>query len=329
MLLQGLVYGMDTSVRRCSRVLDRFMANTASSGTGKRLLKRIQGLAMQPVLFIRSLPYVTAQLASYGFSFACRPVVWAALGAHGLLLLIPTVDLTSPPGEEVAETEAEEAAVIEVKDLSDLLGATAPEAAAPPPPAAAPPPVAPPPVAPPEQVVLTEVPEDLPPPSPEDNSAQDFADVVPLVDDAASKAGVAAAGTGVSNFDGAATAGRVRDLGETAPPVPFLVFENDKERYPFFFNYSGGSPYADTPLRDELTDVIVFNDFTLAENQAEILNSFRGDGVEPEEDGEYAGGPLYRLLETSNNNQVVGYLSLIQSPGGRAVSVGIWKEKPQ
>ncbi|MGD1950029.1 MAG: hypothetical protein ACFB14_10335 [Leptolyngbyaceae cyanobacterium] len=111
---------------------------------------------MQPFLFIRALPYVTVQLSTYGASFFKRPVIWMALGFHGLLLVLPAIDLTAPKAEEVAEPEPEEEVSIEAVSLSDILAPTEPAPLPPEP--ETPPPENPPPatIAPP---VLTDVPE--------------------------------------------------------------------------------------------------------------------------------------------------------------------------
>ncbi|NEQ52949.1 MAG: hypothetical protein F6K11_22885 [Leptolyngbya sp. SIO3F4] len=136
------------------------MVSVNPSESGNRLVRTVKGLIIQPILFVQALPYVTAQLSTFGITFLKRPVVWMALGFHSALLLLPAVDLSAPKVEEVVETEPEAEVPIEAVSLSDIL---APEEPVPPPleePQAPPPEAAPPPavVAPP---VLTEVPEQL------------------------------------------------------------------------------------------------------------------------------------------------------------------------
>ena len=134
------------------------MVTVAPAESRKHLVKVAKGMVMQPILFIRALPYVVAQLSSYGVSFFKRPVIWLALGAHGLFLLLPAIDLSAPQVEEVVEAEPEDEVTIEAVSLSDILVPSAPT----PPPEAAPPPEPPPAAAPPVQApVLTEVPEDI------------------------------------------------------------------------------------------------------------------------------------------------------------------------
>ncbi|NEZ62188.1 hypothetical protein D0962_05255 [Leptolyngbyaceae cyanobacterium CCMR0082] len=135
------------------------MVSVAPSESRKNLVSMAKSLAMQPMLFIRALPYVTIQLSTYGVSFLKRPVVWIALGVHVILLVLPAVDLSAPKIGDVVETEPEEEVTIEAVSLSDIL---APAEPAPPPPEE---PQAPTPEAPPAPVVappvLTEVPEQL------------------------------------------------------------------------------------------------------------------------------------------------------------------------
>ncbi|MEM8613539.1 MAG: hypothetical protein AAGF93_16070, partial [Cyanobacteria bacterium P01_H01_bin.105] len=133
------------------------MVSVAPSESRKRLTTMGKNLAMQPILFIQALPYVTAQLSGYGASFLKRPVVWMALGVHGALLVLPTVDLSAPKVKEVVEPEPEEKVVLEAVSLSDILAPTEPTL---PPEALQALPEAPPAV-PAVPTVLTEVPEQL------------------------------------------------------------------------------------------------------------------------------------------------------------------------
>ena len=134
------------------------MVSVAPAESRKRLAKIVKRLAIQPILFIQALPYVTAQLSAYGTSFIKRPVVWMALGVHSVLLFLPAVDLSAPKVEEVLEPEPEEEVSIEAVSLSDILAPTEP--APPPPEEPQAPPAAPPPSAA-VTPVLTEVPEQL------------------------------------------------------------------------------------------------------------------------------------------------------------------------
>lgn len=293
------------------------MVHVEPSGSGKSLATMVKGVVMQPILFMRALPYVTAQLSTYGAQFIGRPVIWMALAAHGLLLLLPAVDLTAVKPEEQIETEPEEAPVIEVQNLSELIGAEPEEAELPPPPEDPEPPPPETSVAPPDDIVITDVediPEDLPdePDEPDEPNEPDEPDDEPEQ----------------PPFDGAAAraqaADRTRTLGETTPPAPLLL---DEDQRSFFFDMANGTK-LDAPLIDGLTDLIVFNDATLAEKEQEILNSFAAGGDNPSQVGEYGDWPLYQLINVESNEEV-GYLSVFQGTGGRTVLVGIWNSFPQ
>ena len=282
------------------------MVSVEPSDSDNPLLSMAKGLMMQPILFIRALPYVTTQLSTYGLRFILRPVVLVAFGVHGLLLLLPAADLTASKPEELAEPE--QAPVIEVQNLSDLIGA-APETELPPPPAE---PQAPPaePAVPPEDIIITDI-EDVPDDLPLDDPPLDD----PPPDDPH------------PSFDRVAAhdqaADRTRTLGETTPPAPLLLEESQR---PFFFDMNAGNKIS-APLVAGLQDLIVFNDATLAEKEQEILDSFISGGDTPVQAGDYGGWPLYQLINAATNEEV-GYLSIFQGTGGRTVLVGIWDNRP-
>lgn len=293
------------------------MVSTEPSEGGNPLVSMTRRIVLQPILFIKALPYVSAQLSSYGVRFLQRPVVWVALGVHGLLLLLPAVDLTASKPEEVVEPEPEDAPVIEVQNLSDLIGAAPEETELPPPPEAPPPPEEPV-AAPPTEPIITsveDIPEELPPEEPieqpplDDSPPEEPIEQPPQFDRAAAQKGAS---------------DRTRSLGETTPPAPLLLEESER---PFFFDMAAGNK-LNAPLVQGLTDLIVFNDATLAEKEQEILNSFINGGDTPVQAGDYGGWPLYQLLNAATNEEV-GYVSIFQGTGGRTVLVGIWDSLPQ
>lgn len=108
------------------------MTSVGPSESGNPLIRMVKGVSLQPILFVRSLPYLTAQLSVYGINFLRRPVVWLALGAHGVLLVLPAVDLSASKTEVVVEEILEEDPTIGAVSLSDILAP--PEPLAPPPP---------------------------------------------------------------------------------------------------------------------------------------------------------------------------------------------------
>ncbi|MEM1240343.1 MAG: hypothetical protein AAGI45_10930 [Cyanobacteria bacterium P01_H01_bin.26] len=278
------------------------MVSVEPSDSDNPLLTMAKGLMMQPILFIRALPYVTTQLSTYGLRFILRPVVLIAFGVHGLLLLLPAADLTASKPEELTEPEPEEAPVIEVQNLSDLIG-DAPETELPPPPEEPqPPPAA---AVPPEDIVITDI-ENIPDDVPLDDPPLD--DPPPPFDRGAAQG---------------QAADRTRTLGETTPPAPLLLEESQR---PFFFDMNAGNKIS-APLVAGLQDLIVFNDATLAEKEQEILNSFISGGDTPVQAGDYGGWPLYQLINAATNEEV-GYLSIFQGTGGRTVLVGIWDSRP-
>lgn len=293
------------------------MVSVEPSEASNPLIRMTKSLALQTVLFIKALPYVTAQFSTYSLRFIRRPVVWAALGAHGLLLLLPAVDLTASKQEELIESEPEEAPVIEVQNLSDLIGAAPEELPPPPEPEAAPPPEKPVAAVPPEEVIITDsedIPEDLPPEEP----LEDLPLETPPADNDPPQPPFDRSGAQQQASD------RTRTLGETTPPAPLLL---EASQRPFFFDMNAGNK-LEAPLAPGLTDLIVFNDATLAEQEQAILDSFISGGDHPASVGEYGGWPLYQLVNTATNEEV-GYLSIFQGTGGRTVLVGIWDRLPQ
>ncbi|MBE9069762.1 hypothetical protein IQ260_24265 [Leptolyngbya cf. ectocarpi LEGE 11479] len=269
-------------------------------------------------MFIRALPYVTAQLSTYGLRFMQRPVVWLALGSHGLLLLLPAIDLTASTSEELVNAESEDASVIEVQNLSDLIGAVPTETELPPPPEPEEaPPEEPTPAVPPEEVVITDS-EDIPEnPLPEE-PPEDLPLDSPPPDNDPPQPPFDRSGAQRQASD------RTRSLGETTPPAPLLL--EDSQR-PFFFDMNAGNK-LEAPLAQGLTDLIVFNDATLVEKEQAILDSFTSGGDNPVPAGEYGGSSLYQLVNAATNEEV-GYLSIFQGSGGQTVFVGIWDSRPQ
>lgn len=290
------------------------MVSVEPSKTGNPLASMVKRFVFQPILFIQALPHVTAQLSTFGFRFLRRPVVWLALGTHGLLLLLPAVDLTATKPEELEQPAPEEAPVIEVKNLSELIGAVPEDTEVPPPPE---PEEAPPPEAaapPPEELVITDIediPEDLPPEEPLDEPPLDDSpeDEPPQFDRSGAQK---------------QASDRTRTLGQTTPPAPLLL---DKSQQSFFFDMEAGNK-LEAPFAPGLTDLIGFNDATLAEKEQEILDSFLQGGDEPLAFGEYGEAPLYQLINTATGEEV-GFLSIFQGKGGRTVFVGIWDIQPQ
>ncbi|MGD1855590.1 MAG: hypothetical protein ACFB2W_15210 [Leptolyngbyaceae cyanobacterium] len=290
------------------------MVSVEPSEAGNPWVKMTRNVVLPPILFIPALPHVMAQLSVYGIRFIRRPVVWIALGTHGLLLLLPVTDLTA--SKQPVDPESEDAPVIEVQNLSDLIG-TASEELSPSPEPEAPPPE--PPVAvPPEDVIITDVediPDDLPPSEPSAPALDDSPPDDTLPDDRP-----------LFDRSGAQrqASDRTRALGETTPPAPLLLEEAQR---PFFFDMDAGNK-LEAPLAPGLTDLIVFNDATLAEKEQAILDSFISGGDTPVAAGDYGGWPLYQLVNTATNEEV-GYLSVFQGTGGRTVLVSIWDSLPQ
>ncbi|MEM9482380.1 MAG: hypothetical protein AAGA83_01675 [Cyanobacteria bacterium P01_F01_bin.116] len=294
------------------------MVSVEPSNKDNPLVRASKNVVLQPIFLIQSLPHVTAQLSIFGVRFLRRPVVWLALVTHGLLLLLPAVDLTEPKPEELQQPEPEQAPVIEVKNLSELIGAAPEEAELlpPPEPEEAPPPEATAP--PPEELVITDV-EDIP----EDLPLEESLDEPPLdapLDELLEDE--------TPQFDRSGAqrqaADRTRTLGETTPPAPLLL---DKSQWSFFFDMEAGNKLQ-APLASGLTDLIGFNDATLAEKEQEILDSFIQGGDEPVPFSEYGGVPLYQLINIATGEEV-GFLSLFQGTGGRTVFIGIWDIQPQ
>lgn len=292
------------------------MVSVEPSEAGNPLVRMTRNVVLQPILFIKALPYVTAQLSTYGLRFVRRPVVWIALATHGLLMLLPAIDLSASKQEELIEPEPEEAPVIEVQNLSELIGAAPEELPLPPEPEAAPPPEQPVAAAPPEEVIITDsedIPEDLPPEEPPEDLPLD---TPPDNDPPQPPFDRSSAQQQASD--------RTRTLGETTPPAPLLLEDSQRT---FFFDMNAGNK-LEAPLTPGLTDLIVFNDATLAEQEQAILDSFISGGDNPVSVGDYGGWPLYQLINTATNEEV-GYLSIFQGTGGRTVLVGIWDSLPQ
>lgn len=295
------------------------MVSVEPSEAGNPLVRMTRNAVLQPILFVQALPCVTGQLSAYGGRFIRRPVVWIALATHGLLMLLPAVDLSVSKQEELIEPEPEAAPIIEVQNLSDLIGAVPEELPLPPEPEEAPPPEKPVAAASPQEVIITDsedIPEDLPPEESADDSSLD--DPPPDDDPSDDQLSFDRAGAQQQASD------RTRTLGETTPPAPLLLKDSQQ---PFFFDMNAGNS-IEAPLASGLTDLIVFNDATLAEKEQAILDSFSSGGDEPVLLGDYGEWPLYQLVNIETGEEV-GYLSLLQGDGGRTVLVGIWDIRPQ
>ncbi|MEM1254656.1 MAG: hypothetical protein AAGI69_19650 [Cyanobacteria bacterium P01_H01_bin.21] len=309
------------------------MVSVAPTESGKRLTKMVKDLAIQPILFVQALPYLTVQLSTYGASFLKRPVVWMALGFHGLLLILPAIDLAAPKVEKVAEPEHEEEVSIEAVSLSDIL---APAEPAPPEPET-PPPAAPPPAAitPP---VLTEIPEQLEQEiiEEQDEPIQDeFEDE--FTDDEQSFAFdpaqqsalssslsqfLSASNEGTSNFDVTAEwlgidptnaidiRFRERAIGNVTEPSAFFTSES----------ISNGT-YL--PLPGVTFKQIARNiDLVSREGLGQALAQA---GMQQVDEGPYGGHPFYGVYSADGNP--VNYISLIDLKGTTLVFV--WPNDPR
>lgn len=312
------------------------MVTVAPAESRKHLVKVAKGVVMQPILFIRALPYVAAQLSSYGVSFFKRPVVWLALGAHGLFLLLPAIDLSAPKVEEVVETDPEEEVTIEAVSLSDILAPPAP------PPEAAPPPEPPPAAVPPAQAppVLTEVPEDIEEiieqqeeEFEEDEFEDDFEDDLgdqPFAFDPAQQSALSsslsqflgASNEGTNNFDVTAEwvgidptnainmRFRQKDIENVADPAAFFTPES----------IAAGTylPFSQVTFKQIARNI----DLVSSEGLGQALAS-AGMSQIPEEP--YGGHPLFGVY--SADGQPVNYISLIDLKGTTLVFV--WPSDPR
>ncbi len=310
------------------------MASIGSSESGNPMVRLAKNVVFQPILFIRALPYVTAQLSTYGFCFLRRPVVWLALGTHGLLLLLPAVDLSAPKVEEVLEPEPEEEVTIEAVSLSDIL---APEEPVPPPPPEepqAPPPEAPPPatvVAPP---VLTEVPEELEEIIEELPEEEEFEEEFeeepveqsfafdPVQQDALNSQlsqFLGASSEGTSNFD-------ITDQWLSTDPLDLRFRAQDIQNVfdpSAFFTANSISDGTYQPL-PEATFKQISRNIDLV-NREGLGQALINAGMTQVDEGLYGGHPFYGVYDA--NNQPVNYISLIDLKGTTLVFV--WPNDPR
>ncbi len=312
------------------------MVSVAPSESRKRLAKMVRTLLIQPILFVQSLPYVTAQLSTYGVSFLKRPVVWLALGIHGALLVLPAVDLSAPKQEEVAEPELPEEVTIEAVSLSDILAPTEP---APPPPAepapaaASPAPVAAPPV-------LTEVPEQLEEivEEPENEVAEEFEDEffeeeAPEQAFGFDPAQQSALSSSLSQFLGASNAGtsnfdvtsewlgidptdpidmrfRTNDIANVVDPSAFFTADS--------INAGTYLPFPQVTFKQIARNI----DLVRREGLGQALENA---GMSQVDEGFYGGHPFYGVYTA--DGQPVNYISLIDLKGTTLVFV--WPNDPR
>ena len=312
------------------------MVGVAPSESRKHLVKMAKGLVLQPILFIRALPYVSAQLATYGVSFLKRPVIWVALGVHAVLLILPAVDLSAPKVEEVAEPELEEEEVsIEAVSLSDILAPTEP--APPPPEEPQAPPAEPPPVVA-AAPVLTEVPEQLetiieePQEEFEEDFEEEFEEEEPSFGfDPAQQSALnsslsqflgADPGIGTNNFD---VTSEWLTIDPTSPiDLRFRskAVENVSDPYAFFTPDSiDNGTYL--PLPQATFKQIARNiDLVRREGLGQALTSA---GMNQVDEGLYGGHPFYGVYGA--DGQPVNYISLIDLKGTTLVFV--WPGDPR
>ena len=308
------------------------MVSVAPTESGKRLTRMVKNLAMQPILFVRALPYVTVQLSTYGASFLKRPVVWMALGFHGLLLVLPAIDLNAPKAKEVVEPETEEEVSIEAVSLSDILAPAEP-APLPPEPETPPPEVPQATIAPP---VLTAIPEQLvleviegqdepiEEEFEEDSGEQSFA---------FDPAQQSALGSSLSQFLGASNEGTNNfDITEqwmgidpaNSLDIRFRVdaIENVVDPTAFFTPDSiNNSTYL--PLPQVTFKQIARNiDLVSREGLGQALESA---GMQQVDEGTYGGHPFYGVYSADGNP--VNYISLIDLKGTTLVFV--WPNDPR
>ena len=297
----------------------------------------IKNLAIQPILFIQALPYVTAQLSTYGVSFLKRPVVWIALSCHGLLLVLPAVDLSAPKVEEVAEPEPEREVSIEAVSLSDILASAEPVTPPPPEKPQTSPPATLPPATPP---VLTEVPEQLEQEiiEEQDEPIQDeFEDEFEANDGEQSFAFAPAqqsalssslsqflstSNEGTSNFDvtdewlgidptnAIDMRFRGRAIGNVVEPSAFFTPES-----------IGNGTYLPFP---EVTFKQIARNIDLVSREG-LGQALESAGMQQVDEGPYGGHPFYGVY--SADGQPVNYISLIDLKGTTLVFV--WPNDPR
>lgn len=313
------------------------MVSVEPSKADNPLVKMAKNVVFQPILFIQALPYVTTQVSTYGFDFLRRPVVWLALAGHGLLLLLPAVDLAAPRVEEVSEPELEEEVSIEAVSLSDIL---APAEPVPPPPEEpqTPPPATPPPAAavPP---VLTEIPEQI-----EEGVEQDETENDDLGDDetendsgegeqsfAFDPAKQSALSSSLSQFLGASNEGTSNfDVTEDWYKTDqiYLSFrrkdvEDNIIEPVAFFTADSISDRTYVPLPQATFKQISRNiDLVSREGLGQALENA---GMTQVDEGLYGGHPLYGVYDASG--QPVNYISLIDLKGTTLVFV--WPNDPR
>ena len=316
------------------------MVSVALSKSRKRLAKIGRTLVMQPILLIQSLPYLTAQLSTYGISFLKRPVVWMALGIHGALLVLPAVDLSAPKQEEIAEPEPPEEVALEAVSLSDILAPTEP---APPPPAE---PQAPPPQTPPTPVtvppVLTEVPEQLEEivEEPAEEFEEEFEDEFFEEEEPEQSFGFdptqqAALGNSLSQFLGASNAG-TNNFDTTSIWVGIdpsnqrqLEWREDDvssiaDHGAFFTpgSIADGTYFA----APDVTFRVIDRDADHIRNEG-LGQALAQQGMTLKQDDQYGGYPLYGIYDA--NQQIVNYISLVPIAHGARTLVFVWPRDPR
>lgn len=312
------------------------MVSIAPSESRRRLAKIGRALVVQPILFIQALPYIATQLSTYGVSFLKRPVVWMALGIHGALLVLPAVDLSAPPQEEITDAELPEEVTIEAVSLSDILAPTEP---APPPPAEPAPAAAPlaPVAAPP---VLTEVPEQLEEivEELENEVEEEFEDEFfeeeepeqPVGFDPAQQSALSsslsqflgASNEGTSNFDVTSewlgidptdpidVRFRTNDIANVVDPSAFFTAES--------INAGTYLPFPQVTFKQIARNI----DLVSREGLGQALESA---GMSQVDEGLYGGHPFYGVYAT--DGQPVNYISLIDLKGTTLVFV--WPNDPR
>ena len=315
------------------------MVSVEPSDAGNPLVRMAKNVVLQPILFIRALPYVTTQLSTFGITFLKRPVIWMALAFHGALLILPAVDLSAPKVEEVVETEPEEEVPIEAVSLSDIL---APEEPVPPPPEepqAPPPEAAPPPavVAPP---VLTEVPEQLdeliddePLDEFDDEPLDEFDDNGDEQSFAFDPAQQSALNSSLTQFLGSSREGTsnfdVTDQWVNIDPTNSVLMgfraddiANVVDPYAFFtFDSINAGTYLPLP---EATFKQISRNIELVSREG-LGQALTNAGMSQVDEGLYGGHPFYGVY--SADGQPVNYISLIDLKGTTLVFV--WPSDPR
>ncbi|MBX2865427.1 MAG: hypothetical protein KTR27_17895 [Leptolyngbyaceae cyanobacterium MAG.088] len=317
------------------------MVSVKPSDAGNPLVRMAKSLIMQPILFIQALPYVTAQLSTFGLSFLKRPVVWMALGVHGALLLLPAIDLSAPKVEEVVDETEPEELTIEAVSLSDILAP--PEPAPPPPeePQAPPPEAAPPPAvaAPP---VLTEVPEQLEEiieeqdEAPLDEFEEEFEDEFEEEEEqsfAFDPAQQSALNSSLTQFLGSSSEGTsnfdVTDQWVNIDPTNSVLMgfraddiANVVDPYAFFTVDSiNAGTYLPLP---EATFKQISRNIELVSREG-LGQALTNAGMSQVDEGLYGGHPFYGVY--SADGQPVNYISLIDLKGTTLVFV--WPSDPR